>query len=144
VFTFNIETSQEISAAPETIWRVLTDFNSYNEWNPMLRDMEMTLQPGANIKFRVLNDKGKSLGLKAKVTQISENRQLQWRGGNRVLLSGEHYFRIERLEHGSCRFHHGERFSGPLLPLVRFILEDAIVMYERMNEALYQRIQQAT
>ena len=144
MFTFDIDTSLEINASPENIWKVLTDFKAYNDWNPMLRDMDIALHPGANIRFRVLNDKGTKLGLKANVTQLSEHRELRWRGGNAALLSGEHYFRIEPLADGSCRFYHGEKFSGLLLPLVRFVLKDAIVMYRRMNDALYQRVQQST
>jgi len=31
-----IKTSIEISASPETIWKILTNFEDYENWNPFI------------------------------------------------------------------------------------------------------------
>jgi hypothetical protein len=44
MFSYDIQTSIDIEAEPGAIWQVLTDFNSYGDWNPMLRNVQTDLQ----------------------------------------------------------------------------------------------------
>jgi hypothetical protein len=142
MFSYDIQTSIDIDAEPDTIWRVLTDFSSYGDWNPMLRNVHTELQPGAAVRFEVLREGARSLKLKANITTLSEPRGLAWRGGSAPILSGEHFFRIEPLAGGGCRFHHGEHFTGVLLPLVKGMLKNAPDLYRVMNEALKRRVEE--
>ncbi|XLM21773.1 SRPBCC domain-containing protein, partial [Chromobacterium piscinae] len=53
---------------------------------------------------------------------------------------GEHYFRLEALADGGTRFHHGEDFSGILLPLIGgALLEGVRQGFLLMNQALKRR-----
>lgn len=141
MFSYDIQTSIDIEAEPGAIWQVLTDFNSYGDWNPMLRNVQTDLQPGAPVRFEVLREGASSLKLKANITTLSEACGLAWRGGYAAILSGKHYFWIEPLAGGHCRFHNGEHFTGVLLPLVKGTLKNAPELYRAMNEALKRRVE---
>lgn len=141
MFSYDIQTGIEIDAEPEAIWRVLTDFSSYDDWNPMLRNVQTDLQPGAQVRFEVLREGARPLKLKASITTIREPRGLAWRGGSAAIICGEHYFRVEPLAGGRCRFHHGEHFTGVLLPLIKGTLKNAPELYRAMNEALKRRVE---
>ncbi|HEB27897.1 MAG TPA: SRPBCC domain-containing protein [Porticoccus sp.] len=141
MFSLHIETSIDIDASAEAIWAALTDFPAYNNWNPMLRDVKTQLGVGEKVTFSVMRTETKKLKLNAKITDLQPNQCLTWRGGHHWFLGGEHYFRIEPLD-GKCRFHHGELFSGVLLPLAMPILKDADALYAAMNNDLKRRVEE--
>jgi hypothetical protein len=141
MFTRHIQTSIDIDASPAQIWDVLVGLESYADWNPMLSNVQTGLRKDDTVRFDVLSVKGKPLKLNAKITDNQKERELAWRGGVSAILSGHHYFRIEPLTEGRCRFHHGEHFSGLILPLISFFLKDAPDLYRSMNEALKCRVE---
>jgi hypothetical protein len=141
MFSYDIDTSIDIEAQADAIWQVLTEFSAYEDWSPMLRNVQTQLQPGAPVRFEVLREGSRPMKLKAKITTLSEDRGLAWRGGSAVFVSGEHYFRIEQLAEGLCRLHHGERFKGLIVPLLKPKLKRAPELYRAMNEALKCRVE---
>lgn len=141
MFSHDIQTTIDIEANAAQIWRVLTDFESYADWNPMLRNVRTRLEPAAHVHFEVLRDNASPSKLKANITLVNSGKELVWRGGSSAAISGEHYFRIEQLGERYCRFHHGEHFRGLLLPLVKPVLKNASSLYEAMNRALKQSVE---
>jgi len=141
MFSYKVDTAIDIEANADAIWRVLTDFSRFDQWNPMLRNVQTDLGLGASVRFEVLREGAKPLKLKAKIVELAGHHALSWRGGPKGFLSGEHYFRIESLGEGRCRLYHGEQFSGLLLPLLKGALKDAPVLYRSMNEALKKRVE---
>lgn len=142
MFSYNIHTTIDIDASAAAIWRVLTDFDRFDEWNPMLRRVQVSLEPGAAVSFEVHRVDARPLGLRAKIVLLNESDALAWRGGPQGILSGEHFFRIEPLGDGRCRFHHGEQFKGLLIPLLKSALKKAPALYRSMNEALKKRVEE--
>lgn len=138
IFLFHVQTSVDIEASPETIWSLLTEFSVYDNWNPMLRDVTAKLIIDDKFGFSVIQTETKKLKLKAKMVDIQANQYLAWRGGHPWVLGGEHYFRIESIAGGKTRFHHGEKFSGLLLPLLIPLLKNADTLYMAMNDSLKQ------
>ena len=43
----------DIDATPETVWRVLTDFDDYDQWNPLAVRCRSSLVPGEPIDMMV-------------------------------------------------------------------------------------------
>lgn len=139
IFSKQIHVCTDIGAPPETVWDVLTDFAAYPEWNPMLTEVLTVLEEGATVRFKAARPDGGQLKLKARITVQNRGRELVWKGGSDLLLSGEHYFRLHSLPDGGCRFEHGEHFRGPLFPFVAPMLRNAERGYQAMNEALRSR-----
>ena len=144
IFTYQIQTVIDIDACPADIWQVLVDFDSYPDWNPMLGKVQTRLETGAQVRMEVLRGESNPLKLSANITSLKDAEEVVWRGGNALVISGEHYFRIEQLDKQHCRLHHGENFKGLLVPLLRPTLRKASALYEAMNRALKQRVDHLT
>jgi hypothetical protein len=140
-----LRTSIEIDATPERVWEILTDFDSYPDWNPFIRSARGKAEAGAKLENRLEPPGGRAMTFKPTVLVAEPARELRWLG--RLLLTGvfdgEHIFRIEPLEGGRTRFVQAERFSGVLVPLFGKTLERTRRGFEAMNEALKQRAEAA-
>ena len=125
MFRHEIRTEIEIRATPERTWAVLADFAAHPQWNPFVRTIEGELKTGAKLTVSVKPEGGSGMTFRPTVLAVVPNRELRWRGRLLVpgLFDGEHYFLIQRLAAGSCRFVHGEAFSGLLVPLFRSSLD---------------------
>lgn len=137
-----IRTDIGISAPAETVWRILTDFSRYPEWNPFIRSVEGVAEEGARLKIRLEPPGGRAMSFKPTVLRVVPRRELRWRG--RLLLpgvfDGEHVFALEEDGGGSVRFVQGEVFRGVLVPaLWRFVGESTHAGFEAMNEAMKRR-----
>lgn len=131
----------DLDAPLDEVWTCLVDFKSYDKWNPMLRNVSTQVQTDAAVRFEVLQDGAGPLKLSAQITELRPPEALAWRGGSRLAVAGEHYFRLESLGRDRCRFFHGEHFSGALLPLLHRRLAKARGLYLAMNAALRQRVE---
>ncbi len=138
-----ITTRIEIAAPAEAVWRHLTDFAGYPEWNPFVRHIAGPLERGAQLQVTVQPDGGKPMSFKPTVLACEPGRELRWKGRLLMpgLFDGEHHFRIAAAPGGKVLFTHGEDFTGLLVPLVmqgrmRAATEAGFVA---MNEALKRR-----
>jgi hypothetical protein len=140
-----LDTSIEIDAPPERVWSVLTDFDSFPDWNPFIRSARGEVEPGAKLEIRLEPPGGRAMTFKPTVLVAEPGRELRWLG--RLLLpglfDGEHIFRIEPIEGGHSRFVQAERFRGLLVPLFGRTLEQTRRGFEAMNEALCRRAEAA-
>jgi len=140
-----IHTEIEIDAAPEEVWRVLTDFAAYPSWNPFVRSVSGELREGARLEIFVQIPEGRGMKFTPKVLRVEPARELRWIGSLPVpgLFNGEHIFRLEPAGPGRARFLHGERFTGLLIPFMGSILKKTRRGYLLMNEALKARVEGA-
>jgi len=76
------------------------------------------------------------------VTESEPGRALEWLGrvGVPGLFDGRHRFELEPLPGGRSRLHHGERFTGLLVPLLwGSVAGPTTAGFERFNEAFADR-----
>lgn len=134
-----IKTQIDIDAPPERVWAVLTDFERHPTWNPFIREIRGEVREGARLHVRLGPPDGKPMTFKPVVTSAERASSFAWLGSLLApwVFSGEHRFRLEPLDGGRTRFHHGEAFGGVLVPLLRKSLDtDTRRGFELMNEAL--------
>lgn len=134
-----IHTEIEINTPAEKVWKVLTDFAAYPEWNPFVRRGEVEVRVGARLHLYIQPSGGKGMSFRPTVLVADPNRELRWLGHLWVpgLFDGEHSFLIEPLGEGRVRFVQRERFGGLLLPLLSKMLDgDTRRGFEEMNQAL--------
>ena len=138
-----IETTVEIDAPPAAVWRVLTDFPAYGDWNPFVRSIEGKVHEGERLTVRLEPPGGRGMTIRPTVLAAEPERELRWKGRLMVpgLFDGEHMFRIEPINGQRSRFVHGERFTGILVSLVKGILAKTETGFEQMNAALKQRVE---
>jgi hypothetical protein len=139
-----IQTEIEINAPPEEVWRVLTDFAAYPEWNPLVRSASGELREGGRLEIFVQVPEGPGRKFTPEVLRAEPARELRWIGRLPLnLFNGEHIFRLEPGGPGRTLFRHGERFSGLLIPFMGGTIRKTHRGYLLMNEALKARAEGA-
>ena len=109
----------EIDASAERVWRLLTDFASYPEWNPFIRSISGQPTPGERLEVRIEPPGGRGMTFRPTVLTAEDNRELRWLGHLLVpgLFDGEHSLTIQPLGENRARFVQREAFKGLLVPL---------------------------
>jgi hypothetical protein len=132
----------EIDAPAERVWRILTDFPSYPEWNPFIRRISGEPTTGERLEVRIEPSGGRGMSFRPTVLNAQDNRELRWLGHLLVpgLFDGEHSLTIQPLEENRVRFVQREAFRGLLVPLLaRSLDNDTQRGFEEMNRALKER-----
>jgi hypothetical protein len=141
-----IHTEIEINAPAGKVWRVLTDFAAYPEWNPFVRRVDGEVSVGARLDVTIQPSGAKGMSFRPTVLVADPNRELRWYGQLWFpgLFEGEHSFSIEPLGDQRVRFVHQERFTGILVPLLTRMLDGGTRRgFEQMNQALKLRAESA-
>jgi hypothetical protein len=141
-----IRSATEIRAPLEVVWRVLTDFAAYPEWNPHIRRVRGKPAVGARLAIESRPPGRRVVVMRPLVITWSPPTELRWRSTflSRRLFSGEHGFRLEPMSGNRVRFVQDETFSGLLVPLYsRLRLPGTRKGFEQVNEALRVRAESA-
>lgn len=138
-----VRTEIEISAGPERVWKILADFEKYDQWNPFIKRIIGQAKEGSRIEIHIETPGGKNRKYGPTVTRVEEGRELRWLGKS-WLLNGEHIFTIEQLQPGRVRFVHREVFDGLLTSIFGKSLDTDVKQgFEEMNKALKERAERA-
>lgn len=136
----SIETAARIDAPPETVWRNLTDLDSYPGWNPFIVEGSGEFREGEKLELKMRPPGGREITFRPVVLTVREPRELRWKGRLIVpgLFDGEHYFRIEPEGRG-VRLLQGEVFSGLLPRFMGKTLKQTEAGFRELNAALKRR-----
>jgi len=106
----------EINSYPESVWKILTDFVTYDQWNPFINKIIGLPHEGDKIDIYIETPSGKKRKYSPKVTKVEEGRELRWFGKSSLpgFLNAEHIFIIEELQPQRVRFIQREVFDGLL------------------------------
>ena len=141
-----LDTCIDISASPERVWEILTDFPAYPSWNPFITAITGLVKAGTVLTVQLTLPGKPAMSFKPTLKVVDRPRELRWAGQVLApgLFDGEHGFEIEALDQGRCRLRHVEVFSGVLVPLFIPALQDATrAGFEAMNRALKDRAETA-
>ena len=136
-----IRTETTINAPIHMVWQILTEFESYNEWNPFLKNVSADFRSGGKVKFSAIV-RGRKLKFAAKFNRVEELSYFAWSGDDAPIsfaVNGNHYFELKKLDEKRTLFIHGENFTGLIIPAISFLLNQAQPAYESMNLALKER-----
>lgn len=112
-----------IKAAPETIWKILTDAPNYTAWDPGVIRIEGKIAAGE--KVVAYNKISPNRAFPAKVTEFIPVRKMAWTGGMPFgLFKGVRTFTLEPQSDGSVNFTLREVFSGPMLAMIGRTIPD--------------------
>lgn len=138
-----LNTEVVIAAPVEEVWRILTDFGAYSEWNPLITKIAGEARPGCTLEVEISLPEGNSSTFRPAVLVVTPNRELRWRGklGFPWLFQGEHFFKLEPSGSGT-RFIHGEHFSGVLVKFMGRTLTQTARGFVYMNQALKRHAEQ--
>jgi hypothetical protein len=129
-----IKTSITINASREKIWKVLTDFENYREWNSFIKSVTGEVKVGNQIEIKL-----QGMTFKPVVLTFNKNIELKWLGHLwfKGLFDGEHKFKLTDNGNGTTNFEQSENFSGILVKLFAKSLDkDTKNGFEQMNKEL--------
>jgi hypothetical protein len=121
------EVQIEINASPEVVWKHLTDFASYPEWNPLYLWAEGDLKEGNLIRYKAARSPAPFIGL---ITSPVPNKEFIWEAD--VPIPGLKPLIIRRLNDlgkGRTQFIFREEFTGWMVPFIKPILDLQIGPY---------------
>jgi hypothetical protein len=132
----------EINSNSEGVWKILTDFGSYEQWNPFINKVIGQPREGSRIVIYIETPGGKNRKYSPRITKVEEGRELRWFGRSSLpgFLDGEHIFTIEELQPERVLFTQREKFDGLLTRIFAKSLDtDVKHGFEDMNSALKKR-----
>ena len=135
-------TTLPIATSAETVWKVLTDFERYPEWNPSLPSIKGDLRAGNTVALTLGMPGRPSPKVKAKFGDVAPGRRLTWHGnaGADWLFAGDREFVIDAQRDETVLFTHVEDVHGVLFPLFRAVMGSAIQRsHDAFNAALKNR-----
>jgi len=139
-----IESEVTIEASRETVWRILTDFEDYARWNPLMTAAEGDARLGAHIQVDLQPPDSDTQEVSPEITTLRPNRKLAWM--SRYVVPGvadrEYEVVIELLDDDRVRVVMHKRFEGILIPFTSTGEEQ--VGLDLMAEALKKRAEAAT
>ena len=132
----------EIEAPVSRIWDVISDLDSYADWNPFLPLASGSIVEGERIEVFIKPPRARGTTITPRVVLVEEGRGFSWRSN--ILFPGlfdvEHYFIIDPIDDTRCRFVQGEEITGLfVIPIIWLIGGATRRGFEIMNEALKAR-----
>ena len=137
----------EINSYPESVWKILTDFATYDQWNPFINKIIGIPTEGSKIDIYLETPSGKNRKYSPRITKVEEGRELRWSGKSSLpgLLNAEHIFTIEELRPERVRFIQREVFNGLLTRIFgKGVDIDVRQGFQDMNDALKKRAERSS
>jgi carbon monoxide dehydrogenase subunit G len=136
------QTSVVIEAVPDQVWRVLTDFETYGQWNDFYRKVVTQGQVGDRIRMHVTLGRLKVVSVE-RIRHREENQSLAWGLDSFLLRSGVHR-KLSAMEGGRTEVTSVFKAAGPIagiaMPLFGRQIQSGM---EHFLEALRTRVQSA-
>lgn len=138
---YHLYTEIDIDAPPAIVWKVLTDVDSYADWNPFIvsshSDGELVV--GGQLINCLQQPGGKAMTFRPTVTELEPDRLFEWFGrmGLPRVFDGRHRFELEPLADGGTHLVQQEWLAGALVrPMRRSLDKKTLRGFELMNSAL--------
>lgn len=134
-----LHTEIEIEANASTIWKILTDFDNYPNWDPFVHSVKGNVKTGNKIEILLTPPEGNKMRFKPTILAFEKEKELRWLGKLFIfgLFDGEHSFELKDNGNGTCTLVQAEKFKGLLVPLLKKQLETNTKKgFMLMNEAL--------
>jgi hypothetical protein len=139
IFTFmkELRADIEINAPTGKVWKVVTGFSKYPDWNPFIVMMTGELKVGNLFDVTVAPPGKKETRFRSKVMRIETGSEMAFHGkimGG--LLSDDHVFKCESISGDRTRFSQVLIFRGILLPMAGGTVKASGKGLEQMNQAM--------
>ena len=131
-----------IDATIEKVWKILTDFPVYPDWNPFIINISGELKQDSFLNVTLKIEDRKESTFKPKLILVIPGEKFCWRGSLIVkgVFDGTHYFVLEKTEDNKTHLCHGENFRGLFAgPILKKIGNPTLSAFNLMNQALKEK-----
>jgi hypothetical protein len=142
-----IATETAVNASPDTIWKTLTGFAAYPEWNRVLKSVQGEAAPDAALQVQIQFYGQNVSKLSGKVTGFIPPKYFSWSWSHALgawFLATEHVFRLKERDDGSVIFFQEMYYTGLGLKFRRSSIEHmARLTLDKLNDDLKSRVEPA-
>ncbi|MGO3326532.1 SRPBCC domain-containing protein [Gordonia sp. (in: high G+C Gram-positive bacteria)] len=128
--SFVTDDSIEVDVPADVVWRVLTDFDAYREWNPFQLECSTAFTPGAPIDMKVDLGPGGPMRQREFIDEVDEaNRWFTYRMKPAPfgLVRSLRRQRVVELDAGRSRYESHFEINGALSVVVKALLGKSMV-----------------
>jgi len=139
-----LDAYSDIDAPPEKVWAVITDFDSFPEWNPFIIKASGELKVGERLHVTLKVPDMKPVSFSPKLLDVEPGRLMRWKGVTGVpgFFDGRHALSVEPLEGGRSRFRTHEDVTGVGLPFLGKVMRRTQQGFEALAAAVKERAEQ--
>jgi hypothetical protein len=135
------EAASQIHAAPEAVWKILTDGARYPDWDSGVVSVTGTIASGQTITVVSAAAPGRTFPVT--VSGFEPGRSMTWSGGMPLgLFKGVRTFTLTPGADEVTAFHVREEYSGPLLPMIWRSMPDLGPSFAQFASGLKRRAEQ--
>lgn len=133
-----------VDARRDDVWRLLTDFARYEDWNPYITHASGRAREGTEVDLHIDPLHSAPHDVECDVIDVKWMRKIFWRCRDYApgLLDREHTFRVLPLGRDRVRLVYDGRWEGIFVPFAD--LDDRKSGYRRMADALKRRAERTS
>ena len=136
----------EIEAPIDLVWKVLSDFQAYSQWNPFTVAIQTNFVPGDDMTISIQQGRDKVVHRNFVLETLDPPYLLEWslpKLGHRLLFSAWRSQRLTSLSEHTCSYQTSDTFKGLLAPWIYNLQKDWVEKnFNRMARALKSRCEQ--
>lgn len=132
------ESSADIAAAPEAVWKVLIDGAAWSSWDSGVDGVDGRIGPGETVTIRAKAAPGRTFPVK--VSTFDPASRLVFTGGMPLgLFTGVRTYTLEPAAAGGTHLHVREEYTGPLVGMMWRSMPDLGPSFRQFANGLKQR-----
>lgn len=126
--------NRHIEAPPQRVWDLLTDAESYDQWNRAILDIQGPIELGTTVKLVSVVNPERTF--KLKVNEMDPPRRMVWSDGMPLgLFTGERVYELKPTRDGT-EFTMTETFSGLMSGLIVNSIPDMSESFQLFADGL--------
>lgn len=132
-----------IDASPEQVWSVLTDTESYGQWNDIILEIDGKIEDKAmvDVLFKA-GPKAKPQRFHHDTIHVKQGVEFYWSDVQTMGIKDRHCFSVEAMGDGKTRFIHSDQVIGGLSWLVgKLAINVQLNVYPMFNRALKAEVE---
>ncbi len=137
------QTTFAVAASSDRVWEVISDFDSWSEWNPSVPSIRGDLEVGNTCAVKLVMPGRPSVKVKVTLTDVDPGRRFAWHGNivHDRFFAGDRSLEIEPQADGTVLVTHTEEVTGAFFPVFKMLMGGAAIQahHDNLNTGLKQR-----
>ena len=134
----SVHAERVVRTDPATVWSLITDTDSYGEWNPIFVEVSGRFDAGETVKISMRTSDGGIAPVEASVEEVVPERLLRQQAGIPGILMAYHRWELEPHPKGTLVTQHEDYRGAAVLVWSPAYVQ---VLYEEGLEAISKRIE---
>jgi len=136
-------TTFPVVASSDTVGEVISDFDSWSEWNTSVPSIHGSLEVGSICAVKLVMPGRPSVNVKVTLTDVNPGRRFAWHGNfaHDRFFAGNRSLEIEPQDDATVMVTHTEEITGAFFPVFKTLMGQAAIQahHDNLNLGLKKR-----